>query len=417
MKLSNTFYHLFNFMFIVALSLFVFNGCTELAQSQGTQNPDPQPSLDIVTFTVTPLTAQPEQGVTFTWSLKNGLQPVSCTLDVEGDRTVEYNLSDCQTTLSQSHSYKRAGHYQAVLTVSDGSNLTKTAVVATLITAPSETVTILAAGDIACDPASEHFNGGLGTEKRCRQKYVADLIGQLKPDAVLTLGDSQYEENTLEQFLASYDLSWGKYKALTYPVAGNHEYLTRNAADYYSYFGAVAGDPNKGYYSYDLGAWHIIALNSNCDKVDGCSAPSPQGQWLKADLAAHPNQCTLAYWHHPRFSSGHHGNNAEYTDFWTILQQAGAELILTGHDHNYERFAAQDARGNAVPNGIVQFVVGTGGKGIRPLETLQPNSAARSSEVYGALELTLEPSSYSWNFRVENQTETPFSDSGQAACH
>jgi acid phosphatase type 7 len=403
---------------IVLLFLFVLNGCTQFAQTQGTQNPDTQEKpVAIQIFAVTPLTAQPDQPLTFTWSLKDGLNPVSCTLDVEGDATVDYTLTECKTTLSQTHQYTKAGRYQAVLTVTDGAKTTKTATVNTVITEPLETVTILAAGDIACDPASEHFNGGLGTEKRCRQQYVADLIGQMSPDAVLTLGDTQYEENTLEQFMASYDLSWGKYKPLTYPVAGNHEYLTRNAADYYTYFGAVAGDPDKGYYSYDLGAWHIVALNSNCGKIDGCEADSPQGKWLKDDLDAHPSKCTLAYWHHPRFSSGHHGNDAEYSDFWTVLQQAGAELILVGHDHNYERFAAQDARGNADPKGLVQFVVGTGGKGVRPLESLQPNSEARNSDLYGVLKLTLEPEGYTWEFVAESQSDPPFSDTGRTDCH
>jgi acid phosphatase type 7 len=415
MKLLNTAPYLLNFLLVFSLFLFAVSGCTNPAQSQGTQTPESRGPLAIASFSVTPLTTQPSQPVTFTWSLTNGAKPTFCTLDVEGDGNVDYTFDDCQATLVQAHEYKNTGHYQAVFTVTDGAE-TKTATINTVVSSPTEIVTILAAGDIACDPASEHFNGGLGTEQRCRQKYVADLIGQFEPDAVLTLGDTQYEENTMKQFMASYDVSWGEYKAITYPVVGNHEYLTRNAADYFSYFGAAAGDPDKGYYSYDLGAWHLIALNSNCDKVDGCDKDSVQGQWLQADLAAHENTCTLAYWHHPRFSSGQHGNNKDYIDFWTLLQQAGAELILVGHDHNYEHFAPQDAHGNADAGGIVQFVVGTGGKGVRPLETLQPNSEVQNSEVYGALELSLEPSSYRWTFRVENPL-TSFSDSGQAECH
>lgn len=283
--------------------------------------------------------------------------------------------------------------------------------------APSKpvTVTIVAAGDIACDPTAADFNGGLGSEKRCRQKYVADLIGQLNPDAVLTLGDSQYEENTLQQFKASYDLSWGKYKAITHPVVGNHEYLTKDASGYYGYFGAAAGDPSKGYYSYDLGAWHVIALNSNCTQINGCEATSAQGQWLKADLAAHPAKCTLAYWHHPRFSSGHHGNNPDLIDFWTMLQSAGADLVLVGHDHDYERFAPQDASGKADPAGLRQFVVGTGGKGTRPFEVIQPNSEVRDSGTYGVLKLTLKDSSYDWTFVPE--AGASFTDSGSQNCH
>jgi acid phosphatase type 7 len=408
MKSLNALRFLVNFC-LVLVFLFILGGCTKTAQGQGT-------SSATTSFSVTPLTAWPEQPILFTWSLADSKQSVSCTLDAEGDGTVDYTLADCRATVSQAHEYKNAGHYQAVLTVTDSANVTTTATVNTIITAPTEAVTILAAGDIACDPASEHFNAGLGTEKRCRQKYVSEAIGQLNPHAVLTLGDTQYEESSYEQLLESYDLSWGEYKSLTYPVVGNHEYLTRDAAGYFSYFGAVAGSPKKGYYSYDLGAWHLIALNSNCDKIGGCDKDSAQGQWLQADLAAHEKKCTLAYWHHPRFSSGQHGNNNDYVDFWDILQEAGAELILTGHDHNYERFAPQDARGNADPDGIVQFVVGTGGKGVRPLETLQPNSEAQSGEVYGALKLNLEPSGYTWEFVREAQSESSFSDTGQAQC-
>jgi acid phosphatase type 7 len=398
--------------FILSLVVFLFapNGCTQTTQTPKTQIP-----VSIATFTVTPATAQLDQVVTFAWSLANATKPITCSLDIDAEGTPDYTFTDCQVSSSQTHHYSLAGLYKAILAVTDSAN-TATAAVSTVITSPPEPVTILAAGDIACDPASENFNGGLGNENRCRQKYVADLIGQINPDAVLTLGDTQYEESTLEQFMASYDLSWGKYKAITYPAVGNHEYLTADASGYYSYFGAAAGDPSKGYYSYDLGAWHIVALNSNCNKVGGCEADSPQGQWLKADLAAHPNTCTLAYWHHPRFSSGHHGSDAGYVDFWETLQQAGAEIVLVGHDHNYERFAPQDASGNADPeHGLRQFVVGTGGKGLRPFELVQANSEVRNGEVYGLLKLTLEPSSYAWEFVPE--AGAIFTDVGSSSCH
>jgi acid phosphatase type 7 len=414
----NSLYSLVYALFILTLLLFALNGCTQFAQTQGTQNPKTQTPVSIAAFTVTPVTAQPNQDVSFAWSLAGGTPPVTCTLDIldiEGDGKASYSIPDCQATLNQTHQYSVAGRYEAILTVVDSATTT-TATVNTVVTSPSETVTLLAAGDIACDPKSEHFNGGLGTEQRCRQKYVADLIGQVNPNAVLTLGDTQYEENTLEQFKGSYDLSWGKYKAITYPVVGNHEYLTPKAAGYFSYFGAAAGDPSKGYYSYDLGAWHIVALNSNCGQVGGCAADSPQGQWLKADLAAHPTTCTLAYWHHPRFSSGHHGSDAEYSDFWTMLQQAGAELVLVGHDHDYERFAPQDASGKADPKGLRQFVVGTGGKGVRPFEALQPNSEVRNSDVYGVLKVTLQPSSYTWEFVTEQNSSVSFTDAGSDNC-
>ncbi len=277
-------------------------------------------------------------------------------------------------------------------------------------------VTLVAAGDIACDPESADFNDGLGSEDKCRQKSVADLIGPVNPDAVLTLGDHQYEDNTLEKFKASYDLSWGEYKDITYPVVGNHEYLIADASGYYAYFGSRAGDPELGYYSYTLGEWHMVALNSNCSKVGGCDRDSPQGQWLEADLAANPNTCILAYWHHPRFSSGHHGNDSSYWDFWKILYTAGADLVLVGHDHNYERFALQDPEGLADPErGIRQFVVGTGGKGLRPFGDIQPNSEVRNSDTYGVLKLRLYSESYDWEFLPESGGA--FIDKGEQGCH
>jgi acid phosphatase type 7 len=404
----------FTFVVILFFVLFAPSGCTQEQQAA---------TLSIKRFTVTPTTTAPDLPLTFTWEVA-GTTPLTCTLDVEGDGTPDYTVADCGASSGQTHRYSTVGSYKAVLTVTDSSSASATASATTVVTSsppspppsPSVTVTIVAAGDIACDPASPDFNGGLGTADRCRQQYVADVVEKVKPDAVLTLGDHQYEENTLEQFNASYDLSWGRLKPITHPVVGNHEYLTKDAAGYYSYFGQAAGDPSKGYYSYDLGAWHIVALNSSCKQVGGCEAASAQGQWLKADLAAHPTACTLAYWHHPRFSSGHHGSNTDYVDFWEMLQQAGAELVLVGHDHNYERFAAQDASGKADPErGLRQFVVGTGGKGVRPFEVIQPNSEVRNSDAYGALKLVLQPSSYTWEFMAESGSS--FTDSGTQTCH
>jgi hypothetical protein len=192
---------------------------------------------------------------------------------------------------------------------------------------------IAAAGDIACDPNSPSFNGGQGTATACRMQATAQLLTREKLTAVLPLGDLQYEVGSASAFQKSYDRTWGQLKAITRPVVGNHEYVTPGATVYFRYFGAAAGDPQRGYYSYDLGQWHVIALNSNCAEVGGCDRNSPQGQWLQADLAAHPRKCTLAYWHHPRFSSGYHGNDSSTEAFWQLLYKAGAEIILTGHDH------------------------------------------------------------------------------------
>lgn len=273
---------------------------------------------------------------------------------------------------------------------------------------------IAAAGDIACDPSDGNFNGGNGTSGSCRQKAVSDLFVGKNFSAVLTLGDTQYEDGSLTKFQQSFDPSWGRAKNIIRPAVGNHEYLTAGASGYYSYFGAAAGDKTKGYYSYDIGAWHIIALNSNCSQVGGCGAGSPQEQWLKSDLAAHPTMCTLAYWHHPRFSSGQHGSNTSYDAFWKDLYAAGTEIVLNGHDHDYERFAPQNPSGAADPNGIQQFVVGTGGKNHYAFNATQPNSVVRNPDTYGILKLTLHATSYDWQF-VPEPGKT-FTDSGTVNC-
>jgi hypothetical protein len=274
---------------------------------------------------------------------------------------------------------------------------------------------IAAAGDIACDPGSSLYNGGQGSGLDCRQLATSDLLVGAGYSAVLLLGDIQYEDGAYSKFLASYDPSWGRVKAITRPAPGNHEYQSGSAAGYYQYFGAAAGDPTKGYYSFDLGGWHVVALNSNCSFVGGCGAGSPQEQWLRADLAAHPAPCTLAYWHHPRFSSGEHGSSSTYTAFWQALYDANADVVLVGHDHDYERFAPQTPAGALdLARGIRQFVAGSGGKNVRTFPTVRPNSEARDVSSLGVLELTLGASSYEWRFRPAVGS---FADSGSASCH
>jgi hypothetical protein len=200
------------------------------------------------------------------------------------------------------------------------------------------------------------------------------------------------------------------------PSPGNHEYNTANATGYYGYFGNPAGDPTEGYYSYNLGAWHILVINSNCSAIGGCGAGSPQEVWLRADLAAYPSMCALAYWHHPRFSSGQHGNDAALQPIWQALYDHDADVIVNGHDHNYERFAPQDPAGNADPaNGIREFVVGTGGKSLRSLGTLRANSEVTDTTSYGVIKFTLHVTGYDWQFiPVAGAT---FTDSGSGACH
>jgi Calcineurin-like phosphoesterase len=276
-------------------------------------------------------------------------------------------------------------------------------------------VRIAAAGDIACDPANGNFNGGHGSGLECRQLATSDVLVGAGYVAVLALGDIQYEDGAITDFDASYDPSWGRVKSITRPVPGNHDYRTPDASGYYDYFGKAAGDPAKGYYSYDLGRWHLIALNSNCSAVGGCGAGSPQETWLRTDLAADASRCTLAYWHHPRFSSGAHGSDRRYTAFWQALVDAGADVVLAGHDHDYERFAPQDASGSVdLERGVREFVAGTGGRSLRGFRGTRPNSEARDASSIGVLELTLGAGVYGWRFVPAVGF---FADAGSARCH
>ncbi len=281
--------------------------------------------------------------------------------------------------------------------------------------APAVDPVLAAAGDIACAPESPSFNDGNGTATECRMKATSDLLVSRLPDVVLPLGDTQYEDGALSRFALSYHPSWGRVLAKTRPVVGNHEYGTADAAGYFTYFGAAAGDPDKGYYSFDLGAWHVVVLNSNCGAPGGCAAGSPQETWLRADLAAHPGACTLAAMHHPRFSSGMHGSDAAQSAFWDALFAAGADVVLAGHEHDYERFAPQRPDGTAdALHGLRQFIVGTGGRDQRPFETPVANSEVRLTGTFGVLELTLHPSSYDWKLVA---TDGSTADSGSGTCH
>ena len=284
---------------------------------------------------------------------------------------------------------------------------------------------IATAGDIACDPSNSNFNGGNGSSSSCAEKATSDLLLGIAPVAVLNLGDNQYYCGSAEAYQQSYDPSWGRLKSITHPSVGNHEFLTsggtgcttanQGAAGYYSYFGSAAGSPGQGYYSYDVGTWHLIALNSNCGDAGGCSASSPQGRWLENDLATHTNYCTLAYWHIPLYSSGGRANNNSKT-FWTALYNHDADLVISAHDHTYERFAPQDPNGNLnLARGMREFIVGSGGANHTSFTTIFPNSEIRNSDTFGVLKLTLHPTSYDWQFApVPGKT---FTDSGTQACH
>jgi len=244
---------------------------------------------------------------------------------------------------------------------------------------------------------------------------TAQLIENI-PGTVFTAGDNAYPDGSTENFTKCYDPSWGKFKDRTQPAVGNHEYNTKGAAAYFAYFGAGASDPTKGYYSYDLGQWHIIVINSNCSEIGGCQAGSPQLQWLQSDLASHQSDCTLAYMHHPLFNTGFHGNTDELKTIWQTLYDAGADVVIAGHDHNYQRFTPQDPNGKKDLNrGIREFVVGTGGGSLYEFIRPATNIEARNDNTYGVLKLTLHPTSYDWEFiPVAGKT---FTDSGTGNCH
>lgn len=260
---------------------------------------------------------------------------------------------------------------------------------------------LLAAGDIT--------DCGYETDEA-----TAQLVDE-QPGTVLTLGDNAYEYGTAEQFAECYDPTWGRFKDRTRPSLGNHEYAEPGAEGHFDYFGSAAGDPGEGWYSFDQAGWHIVALNSNCDDV-GCGAESPQGRWLESDLEANESACTLAYFHHPRFSSGEYGGNPEVGFFWRTLHRHGADVVLNGHEHDYERFAPLTPQGRVDRSGgIREFVVGTGGTDLREFGSTEPGSEVRDASTHGVLKLELGADDYQWEFLpIAGQT---FTDAGTGDCH
>jgi len=265
------------------------------------------------------------------------------------------------------------------------------------------TATLLAAGDIAsCDSSGD--------------EATAALLDRVD-GVVATLGDHAYPDGSGADFARCYAPGWGRHRGRTRPAPGNHEYHTPGARAYFDYFGPAAGHPARGYYGYDLGAWHVVVVNSNCAAVGGCHAGSPQHRWLRADLAGSRARCTLAYWHHPLFSSGAvHSGSTEIRPIFQALYDAGAELVLSGHNHQYERFAPQAPNGRADPaRGIRQFVVGTGGASHYRFGAVRANSQARDATSYGILRLTLRPTGYDWRFLPALTGRA--GDAGSQPCH
>ncbi len=246
-------------------------------------------------------------------------------------------------------------------------------------------------------------------------KATAAVVEAHAAEAVLLLGNAQMSGGSLEEYTHSFERGWGRFKSITYPVPGGHDYFTGQAQGYFSYFGARAGPPAKGYYSFDLGGWHLIALNSECAEVGGCGAGSVQEQWLRADLAAHPALCTLAFWSEPRFSSRR--SDVAYDAFWRALHEAGAELVLNAGVKQYERLAPLAPDGGADPGrGIREFVVGTGGLGgFDAFNALLPATESAKIDSFGVLQLTLRDGGY--DFRFAATAEDPFTDEGSGACH
>jgi hypothetical protein len=274
---------------------------------------------------------------------------------------------------------------------------------ATTTTGAAEPVaTLVAAGDIAC-PVGRRPSAG-----ECQQEATAALAESLHPDVVLPLGDLQYDRGEASGFAGAYGPTWGRMKAVTHPVPGNHEYAGGKASGYFSYWGEAAHGP-RGWYSFDVAGvgWHVVVVNSVCDAVGGCGEGSAQLRWLRDDLRANASaRCTLAAWHHPRFSSGLHGSTAAMQPVWQALADAGADVVLSGHDHHYERFAPE--------GGVRELVVGTGGRNHYPVVTRERGSEALVTGRFGVLAMTLRRGAYDWRFLAAPGGAVL--DSGQASC-
>jgi hypothetical protein len=275
---------------------------------------------------------------------------------------------------------------------------------------PTPPAVVALAGDIACEPPYETYEG------HCEHAEVAALAASLEPDVIAIPGDVQYRSAQMSEFQQSFDLSWGQLEIPLRPTPGNHEYKSGNAADYFDYFELQSGWRPPPWYAYDVGGWRLLAINSNCEdnRVD-CSAGSEQEQWLRANLAAEPHRCTLAYWHHPRYSSGFHGSDPRTASMWRALDNADAEIVVTGHDHHYERFAPQDENGQRDETGIREFVVGTGGSANSVVrEPRAPHSVYAQNRQFGVLLLKLYSDAYSWRFVALNGKTL---DHGVAGCY
>jgi hypothetical protein len=244
---------------------------------------------------------------------------------------------------------------------------------------------------------------------------TAEIIKHYPDAAVFTAGDNAYEDGKAIEFQNCYDPSWGQFKDRTRPVPGNHDFHTENGAPYYAYFGAAAGEAGKGWYSYDLGGWHIVGLNSNCDAV-GCREGSPQVEWLRQDLQNNAGQCTLMIWHHPLFSAiSTEGGYGFVSTFWKVAREFNVDVVVNGDQHSYQRFTPLDGDGSPDPNGVREFIVATGGSGFYEWAMTDPNIEARDNQTHGVIKFNLYPGHYEWEFLpIEGGT---FTDRGSDTCH
>jgi acid phosphatase type 7 len=270
---------------------------------------------------------------------------------------------------------------------------------------------VAAVGDMACASADPRYGAGNGLDGWCQQAAVSDLAVEAHPDALLGLGDYQYEEARGADYASVYGPTWGRLRAMTRPALGNQEYKVHDANTFTSYFAKRAPAPTSGWYSYNIGTWHVVVLNSNCAQAGGCDAGSPQMTWLDKDLATNQRACTIAYWHHPRWSTGLYGSDSRMADMWRTVAAHHVDVVLAAHEHDYERFEPLDADGSPSATGVTSFVVGTGGQatygpddavgggdlaGVRRLES--EGSAIRIDDHSGVLLLTLAKSSFEWRF-------------------
>ena len=363
----------------------------------------PPPMPPVGSFNASPTSGFAPLTTTFTDTSSNG--PTSWSWNFGDPNSGSANTSTLQ---NPTHTYNDPGTYTVTLTPSNGAGTGSQA--QRTITVSQQTGgsnVLVGAGDIAdCG--------------RTQDDATADLLDGIS-GTVFTAGDNAYPNGTSTDYNNCYDPTWGRQKSRTKPAIGNHEYdSSSSAAGYFGYFGSAAGNVGQAYYSFDMSGWHVVVLNTNCGSpgvTGGCGSSSPQNQWLTADLAAHPTSCTVAIFHHPRFSSTQTGITGTGATLWNTLYNAGVDLVIAGHRHGYERFAPQTVSGTADPSfGIREIVVGTGGEALVGFgSNVLPNSEVRNGTTYGVLKLTLHATSYDFQFiPIAGQS---FTDSGTTSCH